>query len=756
MATRYINSDSDGSALNPTRPFDNASYVVNDSYATLPAAYSAASAGDTLEISGGTGGRSYLGPAGTLAKANLTIQGSSIPGHNGTVTLTYNSGSSYTIYMGADAITLNKLTISGSDAKYCVMFYSTNPVLTNVNLTHAGAAKAFLFYGAGGPTTITLIDVFIDGDTGAAATGFTLSAGTVGTVNMTRCWVKYSTGAVDGMFIGASTTVNADYSKFEGGTHSIRLSGADAILNCKNCLIKNITDGMPLGLGAGTVVNAYNTDLLSSKGVYFYGAGTINTYNCFVQGEFPAPNTFYGGTGTWNFSAGDIINGFPYFTKTKENMGYFSFRSDDIANIAYWVTLADYAMNTYGIPMSFYVNFTQQLTAGDKVNLQHLYKTGHDVGVHTRHHIDFESILAFVVTYSGANADMTLVVNADGTLLTIDSTGTPGSDKHIIDLTNASYDTIGEVVAAIEGYDNFTCTIIPTLSVLLPSKCLKTATTALPQTVATNISLDDDVGAGNRFYTEEIINSIADIETAIHEDPTCAAYTCKTLAWPVGLSTTAALTWIRVNTSLVGSWKSSAPWGTTAYYNSSWLGHFYLFSGVDVIETANFKGAGYAGLTTAQQKLRIEQAARNIATYTSFGFYHGLLTHTADQMTLTEFQWFLDELVKYRSPYNIKIDSYANIVNEIKTSGNWTDAGSGYWNRTFAGLDDYHLLPNSPLINAGVDVGLTQDYEGNHVPTGPYPDIGIYEYQPPPLISKKWNSLDRHLRKTAATFPIFR
>jgi parallel beta-helix repeat protein len=41
---------------------------------------------------------------------------------------------------------------------------------------------------------------------------------------------------------------------------------------------------------------------------------------------------------------------------------------------------------------------------------------------------------------------------------------------------------------------------------------------------------------------------------------------------------------------------------------------------------------------------------------------------------------------------------------------------------------DFHLQSTSPAINAGTNVAVTSDYEGNHVPFGPAPDVGAYEY----------------------------
>jgi len=57
---------------------------------------------------------------------------------------------------------------------------------------------------------------------------------------------------------------------------------------------------------------------------------------------------------------------------------------------------------------------------------------------------------------------------------------------------------------------------------------------------------------------------------------------------------------------------------------------------------------------------------------------------------------------------------------------------------------DFHPLSNSPVIDAGVNVNLTADFDGNSIPSGAAPDIGAFEYQfngtSAPLISSVVNS----------------
>jgi parallel beta-helix repeat protein len=51
-------------------------------------------------------------------------------------------------------------------------------------------------------------------------------------------------------------------------------------------------------------------------------------------------------------------------------------------------------------------------------------------------------------------------------------------------------------------------------------------------------------------------------------------------------------------------------------------------------------------------------------------------------------------------------------------------------NPKFKSSTDYHLIPGSPAINAGMTTGLTEDFDGKGVPYSSATDIGAYEYRP--------------------------
>jgi len=64
---------------------------------------------------------------------------------------------------------------------------------------------------------------------------------------------------------------------------------------------------------------------------------------------------------------------------------------------------------------------------------------------------------------------------------------------------------------------------------------------------------------------------------------------------------------------------------------------------------------------------------------------------------------------------------------------------------------DYHLKSGSPAIDAGVDVGLTEDFDGNPVYAGSAPDLGVYESGAAPPEITAWHTLADHGGQKIAT-----
>jgi hypothetical protein len=99
-----------------------------------------------------------------------------------------------------------------------------------------------------------------------------------------------------------------------------------------------------------------------------------------------------------------------------------------------------------------------------------------------------------------------------------------------------------------------------------------------------------------------------------------------------------------------------------------------------------------------------------------------------------------DAVPGFNSDYNILVNSLSKVGDgEHITLAQWQAVGYDAHSMLAAPLasifvnpagSDYHLLTNSPAINAGSSAfsfGITTDLEGNTRPQGPMPDLGSYE-----------------------------
>ncbi len=118
----------------------------------------------------------------------------------------------------------------------------------------------------------------------------------------------------------------------------------------------------------------------------------------------------------------------------------------------------------------------------------------------------------------------------------------------------------------------------------------------------------------------------------------------------------------------------------------------------------------------------------------SSGWVKIIYTHTdASGMDNTELGWLssLVSTLKYAN-FKTKLNDFLDMIwTGTGPDGNgWTASGAGgttLLSHTFVDLSDYRVQCGSPLINAGVDVGLTTDFLGNPIQSPP--DIGAYEFQ---------------------------
>jgi hypothetical protein len=515
---------------------------------------------------------------------------------------------------------------------------------------------------------------------------------------------------------GTVTVSYSPISVYGTGNYGVYTTSATASTTLYNSPI-NALFSYPIYVGhASAQVILRNSEVLTSQyGFLMVGGATIDTDYSLIQARFTYPDSFKGTNGTWTAGAHDLVNKFPWHKGFARGMGYITLTFDAWADIGtYWTAKANYAMNTYGIPTTIDLPSTASIGAANKAACQTLWKAGHGIGSHGRRSTQNADETNCMTINPGAGA-VDFTPSSNGTKL--DITG-----QSQIDLTLSPNNTFGGLRTTLQGF-GYTV-VLNNFDTGTPTTILSDVTTHLSANTATAIPYNT-----TRFALDQVTGSATDLETAMREDSGCASYTCKSMSWPGDTVTANIVTAAAANmgTSLKALRWSIGFWLNTDRKGPSDLSNQYIYAG-SFCYTAFLQGAGgdYAGLTTAQKKDRIEQGARNLVIWAAQGYWVNILHHSTS-LTDTEFQWMLDELVKYASTYNVKIKHFDQVISDILTSGSWSTTGNGYYTRTFTGSDDYHLFPWSPLMDAGKDVSLYRDYEQNSVPSGYGVDIGAYE-----------------------------
>lgn len=105
--------------------------------------------------------------------------------------------------------------------------------------------------------------------------------------------------------------------------------------------------------------------------------------------------------------------------------------------------------------------------------------------------------------------------------------------------------------------------------------------------------------------------------------------------------------------------------------------------------------------------------------FTAFSFY----SHTYQELTLDQWR---DLLALVRNDPKLKVRTLVEIAEQIKAEG--TDMGDGVYSyRLDAPTFDFRPQGSSPMLGAGVSLGLATDFAGNPVPFDRPPNIGLYQ-----------------------------
>ncbi|MBE0534669.1 MAG: hypothetical protein IH624_03305 [Phycisphaerae bacterium] len=496
--------------------------------------------------------------------------------------------------------------------------------------------------------------------------------------------------------------------------------------------------------GTGTAVYANCAIVGAHDAALRIDSGTVTASNCVLQGgaRNVAAVTVTQTGGTLNLQNNHIITGpwktnsatsgteavdtgnivtdaWPVYRKPARR-GWILPCVDDGSNVAY-AMLLEAVLADYGMKGTF---FTWTI---DPVIPRAMLRRGvMEIGWHTRSHTNLTHDHAVAVTYAGADTNPTVELTAGGAL---QFRTTEGNDDADIDTTNASYDTIGEIVAAAPA--NWTLaksttngqTATSTSDSALVTSLLVAGPTAVPcdldfDRTSYNAGLFKDELLDPRTAWAATMNALG----GITDPQTSAVYAVRTLACPYNGMDDDVSAAIRLSGYVMGR---GNPEGVATAIKLPYG------NDVDLYRAGTLAVADYLDAETEDG---VRQKARRLAVIAvENGFAIPILSHTVDQLSIEEWGWACDEWSKFGD--SLVVTSHQIFADTVRDSGLWTDDEDGTFSRTYTEYTDYRPVYDtygaSPLVNAGTNLGTAYqlDFDGrNQNAHGSGWEIGPYLY----------------------------
>lgn len=643
-----------------------------------------------------------------------------------------------------EAITLNNakyanLTIAGANSSGI----ETSLIRDNVIISGTGSLNTVLISSASADNLIVRNITLLANRTGSGKSAFYSNASVTSTSFVNVRFTCSTTGTSDVVYLAAGSGHNFDKCLFEQDSTSAAalrvLGGSTATISYS--IFRNIGAGMmKYGVrntttGAVTAYNnvfsGYSHYAVLSEGaathtvnnnILFGGTGevvapivnldgTLNASNNLILSNPFSLSTYITGATTDNNNIKGTIPRITSYGRT----GYIIPCVDDSSGITYVQALSS-LLSARNMKGTWFIN-QSDWDAGNNIAAQQLIAGGIiEVGSHSYSHQPANATTLGTITYSGAGANPKYVVDLTNHQFCVQTDTVDGNCQTLSSTNDNSFASILSAIrSATSNQWNITYTTVTSNTLtgnLKMSSLAEVSATAITTPIALNISDYDLSDASSGFYNDEIKSVKTWMEdtlfSGITDPQTALPYKTNSIGNPYN----------------VYSANYAAAERTAGYLASRSTGYATL-NNIDMYGIKTLNVAVFIGATEEITKAMVRSIA---ATAAENGLVLYLLAHNEGEASTTDANGWpavLDALKEYQDIGAIKVTSAQLMASEVRASP-WTyNATTGYSTRTYNTFSDYHLRSGSPAINAGVDVGLTTDYDGKKIVSKP--DIGAYE-----------------------------
>jgi hypothetical protein len=489
-------------------------------------------------------------------------------------------------------------------------------------------------------------------------------------------YVNASPSPTDVGFYDVDAHRNYDGFKFDGTAAGIQVKNCRAYANRNKGLEDN----------TGGATYSY---------CQFYGNGVGVLLSTDVTGGTDGGNNF--GTSSATQYVWPAIGGFQRYASR------MSLTIDDPGLVAGEDAYVDSMLpvfDTRGLKMSVAVVAGYASSIVGKI--QSWLADGQDINSHSWSHQYYVNLNAFTLQYKGTGTAATATIS--GNRLTTAVTGGTGGEGLDLDLTNASYDTISELVATINGRGVYAATQDVSCQGVVHTIGLADVAAQNIKDSAYTVLLEKD-----RLVPDEQNTSKAWLQTNISGLPNVKVY-----VYPSGYEDSQTQGWA-VAAGYEGA-RGGLSMGNSLKDVESW--------GVNVQDITSLGISGFHNLT--QQQIA-DQVRALVFKGSVWGVPYGLFFHN-NELTTAEVGYVLDALTQN----GVTVMTNTQMVDWVYGQSR-VDSGTTYVSAASGPEVDWRPTPASPVVNAGADLGAVYKYDlegADQSWMGTGWEMGAYAYVP--------------------------